>query len=79
MISRIETFDKKVSSFLDGKGDITYKNYCEVFTEKFVVLEEMIEVMVDDKAKQEALSVLLIAYKEVRNGLYNDLKARVSK
>lgn len=80
MISDIEKLDKDISNFLEGKGDDTYNNYSEVFTEKFLVIEEMIHVMLDGEVtKAVALSHLLKSYKDIRNGLYNDLRNRMKK
>lgn len=83
MIYKIEELNKKVNEvyFVSSEPKAqNYNNYVDLFTEKFVLLEEMVLVMLDKPEEQKiAIEALLKAYREIRIGLYVDLKQKINQ
>ena len=82
MIYKIEEANESINRVynVDLEKHETYKNYVELFTDKYVTLEEMTLVMLDDPLEQElVIKSLCTAYRQLRVSLFLDLKKKVNQ
>lgn len=82
MIYKIEEANESINRIysVDLEKYETYKNYVELFTDKYVTLEEMTLVMLDDPLDQKmVIDSLCTAYRQVRVSLFLDLKKKVNQ
>lgn len=74
---RIEEADKErfQHEHLDEQG----KAVRDIFREKFLILEEMVEVMIDDEMKVHMIQSIVASYSLICSGIVHDCNGRSAK